>query len=40
MDITELNRTAEEIKNSLDDDGSEHFSEYLWKLENNNEISD
>ena len=40
MDITELNRTAEEIKNSLDDDGSERFSEYLWKLENNNAISE
>lgn len=39
MDLAELNRTAEEIKNSLDDGGSERFSEYLWKLENNNEIS-
>lgn len=40
MDIAELNRKAEEIKNSLNNDDSERFSEYLWKLEQNNEISE
>lgn len=40
MDIAELNRKAEEIKNNLNNDDSERFSEYLWKLEQNNAISE
>ena len=40
MSLDELNQTAEEINDELDPQGSEHFSEYLWKLEQNNEISE
>lgn len=40
MNIQELNLKAEEIRNNLDEGGSERFSEYLWKLEQNHEISE
>ena len=40
MDLEELNQTAEELKTELDPNDSERFSEYLWKLEQNNEISE
>lgn len=40
MSLEELNQTAERIKDELDPQGSERFSEYLWKLEQNNEISE
>ena len=35
-----MNQTAEEINDELDPQGSERFSEYLWKLEQNHEISE
>lgn len=40
MSLDELNQTAEEINDELDPQGSERFSEYLWKLEQNHEISE
>ncbi len=39
MTITQLNEVAEEIKKTTED-GAEKFSEYLWKLEKNNQISE
>lgn len=39
MGLDELNSQAEAIRNANGDDGTERFSEYLWKLEQNKEIS-
>lgn len=39
MDFTMLNKTATEIKQELNSDDSERFSEFLWKLERNKEIT-
>ena len=39
MNIEQLNAKAEEIKNHLDAGGEEKFSKYLWKLEQNKEIT-
>jgi len=39
MNLTQLNEAADEISNQLDTGGSEKFSEYLYKLEQNNDIS-
>ena len=40
MDFGQLNRVAEEIKKDMDGNDSERFSEFLWKLEKNNAISE
>lgn len=40
MDFGMLNKTAEDIKQELNSDDSERFSEFLWKLEKNNEITE
>lgn len=40
MDFSMLNKTAEDIKQELSSDDSERFSEFLWKLERNKEISE
>lgn len=39
MDFSMLNKTAEDIKQELNSDESERFSEFLWKLERNKEIN-
>ncbi len=39
MNLDELNRLAEEIRASHQDADTGRFSEYLWKLEQNHEIS-
>ncbi len=39
MDFTTLNETAEEIGAEVGKNEQERFSEYLWKLEKNNEIT-
>lgn len=39
MDFSMLNKTATEIKQELNSDDSERFSEFLWKLERNREIT-
>lgn len=39
MDISQLNVKAEEIKKEIDAGGEEKFSKYLWKLEQNREIT-
>lgn len=39
MSVEQLNAKAEEIKNQLDAGGEEKFSKYLWKLEQNQEIT-
>lgn len=39
MNLTELNQKAEEIRNQNAEADTERFSEYLWKLEQNQEIS-
>ena len=40
MDFSMINKTAESIKQELDGDDTERFSEYLWKLEQNHSISE
>ena len=40
MDFSMLNKTAEDIKQELNGDDSERFSEFLWKLERKNEITE
>lgn len=40
MDFRMLNKTAEDIKQELNSDDSERFSEFLWKLERNKEITE
>lgn len=40
MDFGQLNRVVEEIKKDVDVNDSERFSEFLWKLERNNAISE
>lgn len=40
MDFTTLNNVATELKEKVGADKNERFSEYLWKLEKNNEISE
>jgi len=39
MNLTELNKKAEEIRNQNAEADTERFSEYLWKLEQNHSIS-
>lgn len=39
MDLDSLNEKASQITEELDTAGSEKFSEYLWKLEQNNDIT-
>lgn len=39
-DINVLNKQLEEIKAEVADDATEKYSEFLWKLEKNNEITD
>lgn len=40
MDFSMLNKTAENIKQDLNGDDSQKFSEFLWKLEKNHEITE
>lgn len=40
MDFGQLNRIAEGIKKETDGNDSERFSEFLWKLEKNNAITE
>ena len=40
MDFATLNNVASEIKEEVGADKNERFSEYLWKLEKNHEISE
>ncbi len=40
MDIRELNQVAENIKSELDDFENERFEKFLWKLEQNQSISE
>lgn len=40
MNVEELNRKAEEIKNRLDVGDEDKFSKYLWKLEHRQEITE
>ena len=40
MDFSMLNKTADSIKQELNGDNPERFSEFLWKLEKNKEISE
>ncbi len=40
MTISELNDAATEIKQTTDEDDNERFSKYLWKLEQNKEITE
>lgn len=40
MNVEELNRKAEEIKNRLDAGDEDKFSKYLWKLEHRQEITE
>lgn len=40
MDFSMLNKTAEDIKQELSGDDSERFSEFLWKMERNKEITE
>ncbi len=39
MTMQELSDTASQIKNEISDDRNEKYSEFLWKLEKNNEIT-
>lgn len=39
MDISELNKVVENIQSELGEKENERFSKFLWKLEQNNEIS-
>lgn len=40
MDLTELNETAEDIRQDLGYEDHERFSKYLWKLERKNAITE
>lgn len=40
MDFAQLNGVTEAIKRNMDSNDSERFSEFLWKLEKNNAISE
>lgn len=40
MDFAQLNRITEDIRKDMDISDSERFSEFLWKLEKNNAISE
>lgn len=40
MDISEVNETAEQIASEIGDQDKNRFSEYLWKLEQNHQISE
>jgi len=40
MDFSMINKTADQIKQELGGDDTERFSQFLWKLERNNEISE
>ena len=40
MDFSMLNKTAEDIKQELNGDDSERFSEFLWKMEQKKEITE
>lgn len=40
MTVEELNRAVEQIKQETGDEEQERFSKYLWKLEQNQEISE
>ena len=40
MDFTSLNNVASELKEEVGADKNERFSEYLWKLEKNNQITE
>lgn len=39
MDFRQLNKIAESVKQELDEDDTERFSEYLWKLERSHAIT-
>lgn len=39
MDIRDLNRAAEEVRREIGEEEQERFSKYLWKLEQNREIT-
>jgi hypothetical protein len=40
MELSDLNRAAEEIKSQSSESDNERFSKYLWKLEQNQEITE
>jgi hypothetical protein len=40
MELSDLNRAAEEIKSQSGESDTERFSKYLWKLEQNQEITE
>lgn len=40
MDMDTLNQTAVDIKSGLGDEDTERYQKYLWKLEQNNDISE
>ncbi len=40
MNISEVNETAEQIASEIGDQDKNRFSEYLWKLEQNHQISE
>jgi hypothetical protein len=40
MELSDLNRVAEEIKSQSSESDTERFSKYLWKLEQNQEITE
>jgi hypothetical protein len=40
MELSDLNRAAEEIKSQNSESDNERFSKYLWKLEQNQEITE
>ena len=40
MDMDTLNQTAVDVKSGLGDEDTERYQKYLWKLEQNNDISE
>lgn len=40
MDMDTLNQTAADVKSGLGDEDTERYQKYLWKLEQNNDISE
>ena len=40
MDMDTLNQTAVDVKSELGDEDTERYQKYLWKLEQNNDISE
>lgn len=40
MSINELNKVAEQIKSEIGDNDAERFNKYLWKLEQNHQITE